>query len=92
MYMLFSIVFFKILWVIVLKEGFYFEEILIGFKWMGNRVKQLIDQGKMVLFVFEEVIGYMCCFFVLDKDGVSVVVISVELVSFLVIKNLFLFQ
>ncbi|KAB1282800.1 Phosphoglucomutase-2 [Camelus dromedarius] len=77
-YMLSSTVSSKILRAIALKEGFHFEETLTGFKWMGNRAKQLIDQGKNVLFAFEEAIGYMCCPFVLDKDGVSAAVITAE--------------
>ncbi|XP_069350576.1 phosphopentomutase [Eulemur rufifrons] len=91
-YMLSSTVSSKILRAIALKEGFHFEETLTGFKWMGNRAKQLIDQGKTVLFAFEEAIGYMCCPFVLDKDGVSAAVISAELASFLASKNLSLSQ
>ncbi|ELK06427.1 phosphoglucomutase-2 [Pteropus alecto] len=91
-YMLSSTVSSKILQAIALKEGFHFEEKLTGFKWMGNRAKQLIDQGKNVLFAFEEAIGYMCCPFVLDKDGVSAAVISAELASFLATKNLSLSQ
>ncbi|XP_058526203.1 phosphopentomutase isoform X1 [Ochotona princeps] len=91
-YMLSSTVSSKILRAIALKEGFHFEETLTGFKWMGNRAKQLADQGKTVLFAFEEAIGYMCCPFVLDKDGVSAAVISAELASFLATKNLSLSQ
>ncbi|GAB5570888.1 glucose 1 [Prionailurus iriomotensis] len=91
-YMLSSTVSSKILRAIALKEGFHFEETLTGFKWMGNRARQLIDQGKNVLFAFEEAIGYMCCPFVLDKDGVSAAVISAELASFLATKNLTLSQ
>nr|XP_045378349.1 phosphoglucomutase-2 isoform X1 [Camelus bactrianus] len=91
-YMLSSTVSSKILRAIALKEGFHFEETLTGFKWMGNRAKQLIDQGKNVLFAFEEAIGYMCCPFVLDKDGVSAAVITAELASFLATKNLSLSQ
>uniref|UniRef100_A0A8C2VJK1 Phosphoglucomutase 2 n=2 Tax=Chinchilla lanigera TaxID=34839 RepID=A0A8C2VJK1_CHILA len=91
-YMLSSTVSSKILRAIALKEGFHFEETLTGFKWMGNRARQLIDQGKTVLFAFEEAIGYMCCPFVLDKDGVSAAVISAELASFLAAKNLSLSQ
>ncbi|XP_019491543.1 PREDICTED: phosphoglucomutase-2 [Hipposideros armiger] len=91
-YMLSSTVSSKILRAIALKEGFHFEETLTGFKWMGNRAKQLIDQGKNVLFAFEEAIGYMCCPFVLDKDGVSAAVISAEMASFLATKNLSLSQ
>uniref|UniRef100_A0A8C5KWN8 Alpha-D-phosphohexomutase alpha/beta/alpha domain-containing protein n=1 Tax=Jaculus jaculus TaxID=51337 RepID=A0A8C5KWN8_JACJA len=90
--MLSSTVSSKILRAIALKEGFHFEETLTGFKWMGNRAKQLIDQGKTVLFAFEEAIGYMCCPFVLDKDGVSAAVISAELASFLATKDMSLSQ
>uniref|UniRef100_A0A8C7X0A2 Phosphoglucomutase 2 n=1 Tax=Oryzias sinensis TaxID=183150 RepID=A0A8C7X0A2_9TELE len=57
LYMLSSTVSSKILRAIALKEGFHFEETLTGFKWMGNRAKELIDQGNTVLFAFEEAIG-----------------------------------
>lgn len=33
------------------------QETLTGFKWMGNRAKDLLDQGNTVLFAFEEAIG-----------------------------------
>ncbi|KAG9479631.1 hypothetical protein GDO78_011582 [Eleutherodactylus coqui] len=91
-YMLASTVSSKILRAIAVKEGFHFEETLTGFKWMGNRAKELIDQGKTVLFAFEEAIGYMCCPFVLDKDGVSAAVIAAEMASYLATKNLTLSQ
>ncbi|CAI9586136.1 unnamed protein product [Staurois parvus] len=91
-YMLASTVSSKILRAIALHEGFHFEETLTGFKWMGNRAKELIDQGKTVLFAFEEAIGYMCCPFVLDKDGVSAAVIAAEMASYLATKNLTLSQ
>ena len=38
-------------------EGFQFEETLTGFKWMGNRTKELEENGKTVLFAYEEAIG-----------------------------------
>ncbi|CAH2300000.1 phosphoglucomutase-2 [Pelobates cultripes] len=57
MYMLASTVSSKILRAIAVKEGFHFEETLTGFKWMGNRAYQLIEQGKSVQFAFEEAIG-----------------------------------
>ncbi|TFK14837.1 T-cell leukemia homeobox protein 3 [Platysternon megacephalum] len=91
-YMLSSTVSSKILRAIALKEGFHFEETLTGFKWMGNRAKQLTDQGKTVLFAFEEAIGYMCSPVVLDKDGVSAAVITAEMSSWLATKNLSLSQ
>ncbi|XP_064190536.1 phosphoglucomutase-2 [Anguilla rostrata] len=82
-YMLASTVSSKILRAIALKQGFHFEETLTGFKWMGNRAKQLLDQGRTVLFAFEEAIGYMCCPAVLDKDGVSAAAIAAELTSYI---------
>ncbi|XP_048365627.1 phosphopentomutase [Sphaerodactylus townsendi] len=91
-YMLSSTVSSKILRAIALKEGFHFEETLTGFKWMGNRAKQLEDQGKTVLFAFEEAIGYMCSPVVLDKDGVSAAAITAEMSAFLATKNLSLSQ
>uniref|UniRef100_A0A8C6L8Z7 Phosphoglucomutase 2 n=1 Tax=Nothobranchius furzeri TaxID=105023 RepID=A0A8C6L8Z7_NOTFU len=86
-YMLSSTVSSKILRAIALKEGFHFEETLTGFKWMGNRAKDLLDQGKTVLFAFEEAIGYMCCNSVLDKDGVSAAAIAGEMVAYLATKT-----
>ncbi|KAG7458701.1 hypothetical protein MATL_G00223390 [Megalops atlanticus] len=91
-YMLASTVSSKILRAIALKEGFHFEETLTGFKWMGNRAKQLLDRGKTVLFAFEEAIGYMCCPAVLDKDGVSAAAIAAELTSYLATKGITLSQ
>ncbi|XP_063778476.1 phosphopentomutase [Pseudophryne corroboree] len=91
-YMLASTVSSKILRAIAVQEGFHFEETLTGFKWMGNRAKEHIDQGKTVLFAFEEAIGYMCCPFVLDKDGVSAAVIAAEMASYLATKSLTLSQ
>ncbi|XP_056585482.1 phosphoglucomutase-2 [Triplophysa dalaica] len=91
-YMLSSTVSSKILRAIAVKEGFHFEETLTGFKWMGNRARELMDQGKTVLFAFEEAIGYMCCPAVLDKDGVSAAAIAGEFTSYLASKNITLSQ
>lgn len=38
---------------------------------MGNESDKLINDGKTVLFAFEEAIGFMFSTNVLDKDGVS---------------------
>ncbi|XP_028974313.2 phosphoglucomutase-2 [Esox lucius] len=91
-YMLASTVSSKILRAIALKEGFHFEETLTGFKWMGNRARELLDQNKTVLFAFEEAIGYMCSSAVLDKDGVSAAAIAGEMTSYLATKNTTLSQ
>ncbi|KAM8880301.1 phosphopentomutase [Spinachia spinachia] len=87
LYMLSSTVSSKILRAIALKEGFHYEETLTGFKWMGNRARDLLDQGKTVLFAFEEAIGYMCSPSVLDKDGVSAAAIAGEMISYLTTKS-----
>lgn len=52
-------------------DGYNFIETLTGFKWMGNRAIDVMNEGKEVLFAFEEAIGFMFSNAVLDKDGVS---------------------
>lgn len=79
--MLSSTVSSKILLTIAEKEGFYFEETLTGFKWMGNRTDKLAKDGIRILFAFEEAIGFMCGDVVLDKDGVSALAVMCELIA-----------
>jgi len=52
-------------------EGFYFEETLTGFKWLGNVARNLEDKGYEVPFAFEEALGYMFTKVCYDKDGVT---------------------
>ncbi|XP_053564734.1 glucose 1,6-bisphosphate synthase isoform X2 [Bombina bombina] len=87
-YMLATAVSSSILRSVASKEGFKFEETLPGFKWIGNRIKTLVDNGKTVLFAFEESIGYMCGTSVLDKDGVSAAVVAAEMATYLDSKNI----
>ena len=49
------------------------EETLTGFKWLGNRAKELSERPKKteVLFAYEEAIGYMLPKVVFDKDGIA---------------------
>ncbi|XP_056417052.1 glucose 1,6-bisphosphate synthase [Hyla sarda] len=82
-YMLATAVSSSILRAIATKEGFQYEETLPGFKWIGNRVKSLLDQNKSVLFAFEESIGFMCGTAVLDKDGVSAAAVVAEMATYL---------
>ncbi|KAL3900974.1 MAG: hypothetical protein SGCHY_000958 [Lobulomycetales sp.] len=76
-YMLSSTVSWKMLARVAQAEGFSFEETLTGFKWLGNRSKELIDRGCTVLLAFEEAIGFMVGKSglippaVLDKDGIT---------------------
>ncbi|XP_062872749.1 glucose 1,6-bisphosphate synthase [Trichomycterus rosablanca] len=91
-YMLATTVSSKILKAMAQMEGFYFEETLPGFKWIGNRIHELTKTGKEVIFSFEESIGFLCGRTVLDKDGVSAAVVVAELASYLNTKNLTLNQ
>lgn len=59
------------------------QETLTGFKWMGNRTVELMKNGKIVLFAFEEAIGFMCGSSVLDKDGISAGVRVAEMAAYL---------
>lgn len=90
--MLASTVSSKLLRAMAKAEGFNFIETLTGFKWMGNRSHELINDGKTVLFAFEEAIGFMFAPTVLDKDGVSAACHLASLAAFLKIKNLTLFD
>ncbi|XP_073404607.1 glucose 1,6-bisphosphate synthase isoform X2 [Dendrobates tinctorius] len=78
----------SILRAVAAKEGFQYEETLPGFKWIGNRVKTLLEQRKTVLFAFEESIGFMCGTAVLDKDGVSAAAVVAEMATYLDSVNL----
>ncbi|CAF0798175.1 unnamed protein product [Brachionus calyciflorus] len=82
-YMLYSTVSSHILKSIAQKEGFNCEDTLTGFKWMGNRAHELLNQNKKVIFCFEEAIGFMCGSRVLDKDGISAEAVCSELAVFL---------
>lgn len=82
-YMLASTVSSKILQTISRHEGFNFEETLTGFKWMGNKADQFLQEGKTILFAFEEAIGFMCGSSVLDKDGVSAAMVASEMATYL---------
>jgi len=91
-YMLASTVSSVILKTIAKKENLLFEDTLTGFKWMGSRAKELIDQGKKVIFAFEEAIGFMYGQNVLDKDGVSAAAVMAEIITTLHEDNISLSQ
>src|SRR2546423_13056295 len=60
-------------------EGFRHEETLTGFKWLGNRSLDLVDQGYIVPYAFEEAIGYMMSDIVRDKDGIAAAIVFLNL-------------
>ncbi|KAJ4375134.1 hypothetical protein N0V83_002218 [Neocucurbitaria cava] len=63
------------------KEGFYFQETLTGFKWLGNIARQLDSVGYDVVFAFEEALGYMIPQTVHDKDSISAAAIFLTAAS-----------
>lgn len=86
-YMLASTVSSKMLRGMAKAEGFNFIETLTGFKWMGNKSYELMNEGKTVLFAFEEAIGFMFAPTVLDKDGVSAACHLATMAAYLKAKN-----
>ena len=63
------------------KEGFHYEETLTGFKWLGNKSLELVDQGFVAPYAFEEAIGYMFGDVVRDKDGIAAATVFLSLVA-----------
>jgi len=61
-------------------EGFYFQDTLTGFKWIGHCANQLRLSGYHCLFAYEEAIGFCCGDVVSDKDGLSALGVMSELV------------
>ncbi|KAL5529370.1 hypothetical protein ACEPAG_5355 [Sanghuangporus baumii] len=61
------------------KEGFTFAETLTGFKYIGNKARDLENQGYRVPFGYEEAIGFMIGTDIRDKDGVSATAFFAEL-------------
>lgn len=59
-------------------EKFYYEDTLTGFKWIGNRARELEFQGYFVPFGYEEAIGYMFPQLVHDKDGIAAAVVFLQ--------------
>jgi len=61
-------------------KGLRYEETLTGFKWIGNRALDLIEnEGYTFIFGYEEAIGFMpgdTCF---DKDGVRSAALAAEM-------------
>lgn len=59
-------------------ENFHYEDTLTGFKWIGNRAQDLVEEGYDVPFAYEEAIGYMFPV-VFDKDGISAATIFLQM-------------
>lgn len=73
----------KMLKAIAEKEGLRYEETLTGFKWIGNKAQDLIEEGYTCLFAYEEAIGFMIGNTCFDKDGVSAAAVFIEMANLL---------
>lgn len=60
-------------------EGFRFEEVLTGFKWIANKAIQMDSEGYKTIFSYEEAIGFCMGGLVRDKDGVSAAAVISQL-------------
>ncbi|GAA5918589.1 hypothetical protein JCM6882_001902, partial [Rhodosporidiobolus microsporus] len=63
------------------KEGFVFRETLTGFKWIGNEMQTLEDEGFHPIFAYEEAIGFMHGHEIKDKDGVTALALFAEMAA-----------
>lgn len=60
-------------------HGLSVENTLTGFKFIGDKAQQLVDEGVQVLFAFEESIGYMPGSYLRDKDGIGAAILVAEM-------------
>ncbi|CEG45371.1 hypothetical protein L917_04611 [Plasmopara halstedii] len=88
LYFIASTVSSKMLRAVANAEGVSFEETLTGFKWMGNKTAALRENGKTVLFAFEEAIGFCLGDLVKDKDGVVAAAVFAEIAVHLHAKGM----
>ncbi len=63
------------------RHGLLVENTLTGFKFIGEKVDQLVQEGVQVLFAFEESIGYLPGSYIRDKDGIGAAVVVSEMVG-----------
>lgn len=72
----------KMLQAVARKEGFECIETLTGFKWIGTKMHELREnEGKEVLFGYEEAIGFCIGKVVKDKDGISAAAVAIEMAN-----------
>ncbi|NLY10873.1 MAG: hypothetical protein GX020_04195 [Firmicutes bacterium] len=64
------------------KYGVSVENTLIGFKYIGDRIGRLEQEGKRFLFGFEESYGYLAGTFIRDKDAVLACLLIAEMANF----------
>lgn len=62
-------------------KGVQFEETLTGFKWLGNKARELESVGRNVCFAYEEALGYMFPSVCYDKDGITAAAVFLAAVA-----------
>ena len=77
----------RFLGAIAKKRGATVVETLTGFKWIGNRVAELREEGYEVLLSYEEAIGFCVGDVILDKDGLTALAVFAEMTAFLASKG-----
>ncbi len=60
---------------------------LTGYKYIGTKMQQLLDEGKNVLFSFEESIGYLPGTYIRDKDSFGAAVLVAEMTGALLAEG-----
>lgn len=76
-----SIVSSRMLRAVAKAEGVGYHDTLTGFKWLGNRAKDLRAEGIDVLFSYEEALGYCIGDMLCDKDGVTAASVLTEMAA-----------
>lgn len=74
----------RMLRAIALSEGLIYCDTLTGFKWIGNKARELSHGSSKlepldVVFSYEEALGYCVGDILADKDGISAAIIMAEL-------------
>lgn len=68
-------------------------EVLTGFKFIGEKIKQMDEQGdKKYLFGFEESYGYLAGTFARDKDGVVTSMLVAEMAAYYKSRGMSLYE
>lgn len=78
---------------IALSYGLEIVETLTGFKYIGEKIKEMVDNGrKEFIFGYEESYGYLAGDFVRDKDAVQACQLTAEMAAFYKAKGLTLLE
>lgn len=73
--------------------GIELVEVLTGFKFIGEKIKELDDNGdKKFIFGFEESIGFLAGTFSRDKDGVVSSMLIAEMAAYYRSRNMTLYE